>query len=134
LTVSLILTPTIIFVELLMFTFFLVLFWGIELGMLIPSIPRVRGKTLLELTPEWISVKLKCFGINFSRRIPRIPTAALRESDITWHVEDEKPVLIIKHGGKTLRVGSERSKLTLADVKWLAREIREYIKTINYKD
>jgi len=52
--------------------------WGIEIGMLIPSIPRVRGKTLLELTPEWISVKFKCFGINFSRRIPRIPTSALR--------------------------------------------------------
>ena len=49
-------------------------------------------------------------------------------------MEDKKPVLVIKHGGKILRVGSERSKLTLADVKWLAREIKEYIKTINYKD
>jgi hypothetical protein len=83
-------------------------------------------RTVLELTPEWIRLSYKSFGIGSSQRVP---TAELRREDVTWYLENGKPVLVINHAGKALRISSERLKLTQADIEWLVQEINAYVST-----
>jgi hypothetical protein len=71
-------------------------------------------------------LRCKSFGIGSSQRIP---TAELRSKDVTWYLENGKPVLVINRAGKALRISSERLKLTQADIEWLVQEINEYVST-----
>lgn len=83
-------------------------------------------RAVLELTPEWVWLSRKSFGIGSSQCVL---TAELRRKDVTWYLENGKPVLVINHAGKALRISSERLKLTQADIEWLVQEINEYVST-----
>jgi serine/threonine protein kinase len=83
-------------------------------------------RTVLELTPEWVRLRRKSFGIGSSQCVP---IAELQRKDITWYLENGKPVLVINHAEKTLRISSDRLKLTQADIEWLVQEINEYVST-----
>lgn len=82
------------------------------------------GQATLELTPEQIRFRDaytlgKTVGLGW-----HAPTAGLRPWDITWHVEGEKPVLGLNYHGQTFEV---RCVLALAEVEWLAQELRDYL-------
>ena len=85
--------------------------------------------TLLELTPQWIRLSHKFFGIGSSQQIL---TDSLRMTDVEWSLENNTPVLVIHASEKILRLRSKGLKLTQADIEWLAQEIREYLSTYAY--
>lgn len=89
---------------------------------------QVFGKTLLELSPEWIRIHRKCFGLG---KPQQIPANTLKKSDIKWHFEEilglkskrKEPKLEITYVEKPLEIGYG---LTKDEIEWLIREINEY--------
>lgn len=107
------------------------LFGFIGLGLLASGLDCLFGKTILELTPEWVQIRRKCFRFEYGS-LKRLPTASIRKSDITGYFEKSlssrwkkhRSILGINHAGKTLEVGT---KLTQRELEWLIQEINEYI-------
>ena len=87
---------------------------------------RMGRYTALELTPEWIRLSRKFFGIGTSQRIA---TYALGPTDVEWSLDNNTPVIVIHTSENTLRLSSKGLKLTQADIAWLTQEIREYLAT-----
>ena len=111
-----------------------VIFGVIGLVVLASGLNSLAGRTILELTPEWVQVRKKCFQVEFGHSM-RIPTAKLTPSHVaayfhkkslTSRFRKRRSVLGINHAGKTYEIGT---KLTQQEAEWLAQEINEYITT-----
>lgn len=76
------------------------------------------GKTILELTPEWVSIRYTFLGIGYSRRLP---TAALKYQNMS---EQQNQGIMLQAGAETVKFGID---LTLAEQEWLKQEIEAYI-------
>lgn len=107
------------------------LFGFIGLGLLASGLDCLFGKTILELTPEWVQIRRKCFRFEYGSS-KRLPTASIQKSDISGYFEKsrtsrwKKPrsVLGINHAGRSLELGA---KFTQRELEWLIQEINEYV-------
>ena len=96
-------------------------FWGCGFGLLLITLFRVFGGTVLHLTPEWIKISRRCFGIGYSRHIP---TAAVGPFDVIRYFHKNTLRLGINYAQKTLPLASG---ITPPESEWLIQEISEYI-------
>jgi serine/threonine protein kinase len=106
-----------------LFALFSIPFWLVGLGMLSMTLFRIFGRTILELTPEWILVKYSFLNLRYTRRIP---TALVNKIDVsTWYLKNNQPVQAINlyAGAETVKFGSH---LTKTEQEWLIRQIEEY--------
>ncbi|GAK56174.1 serine/threonine protein kinase [Candidatus Vecturithrix granuli] len=92
-------------------------------GIFISGISRIFGRTMLYLTPEWIRISRRCFGVGYSQHIP---TAALHPNDVIRYFQKNTLLLGLNYDGKTVRVGSGLSR---QEIDWLIQEISAYITT-----
>lgn len=97
------------------------IFWLFGLGLFLTGIFRLFGKTLIQLTPEWIHISRKCFGIGYSQHIP---TAAIQQGDVIRYFHKSKLLLGINYAGKTSRIGAGLSR---DEIEWLIQEMTAYI-------
>ncbi len=73
---------------------------------------------VLEFTPQWI---------NFNN-VWNVATDSLRTTDITWHIENNVPVLGINtHDGETFYI---QANLNVAEVMWLVQELLMHLSTL----
>ena len=108
------------------------IFGLIGLGITASGLDRIFGKNIIELTPEWIEMRRKCFRFEFGKP-KRISTALIGKSDVTGYDDTSvtpsrwkkrRSVLGINHQGQTLEIGT---KFTRQEIEWLIQEINEYI-------
>ena len=76
---------------------------------------------MLHLTPEWIKISRRCFGIGYSRHIP---TASVTQYDVIRYFHKHTLLLGINYAQKTVPVASG---VTPSESEWLIREITDYI-------
>lgn len=100
-----------------------VIFGMMGAGIFISGISRIFGRTMLYLTPEWIRISRRCFGVGYSQHIP---TAALHPGDVIRYFQKNTLLLGLNYDGKTVRIGSGLSR---QEIDWLIREISAYIHT-----
>ncbi len=96
-------------------------FWILGLGLFVMGMSRMFGKTILQLTSEWINLSHKCLGLG---RTQHIPTAALQPNDIIRYFHKNKLVLGINFEEKTLKIGAG---LSHEEIEWLIQEVTNYI-------
>ena len=98
-----------------------IVFWGFGLGLLLTGISRFFGSIILHLSPEWIRISRRCWGIGYSQHIP---TASIRPHDVIRYFHKNRLLLGISYAEKTLKIGAG---LTLPESEWLIQEITNYI-------
>ena len=103
----------------------------VGIGLLAFGLSSLFGKTVVELTPEWVNVRRRWFRFDY-RHSKAIPTASIKKSDIISYFESShrrrwkkrRSALALNHGGTTLELGA---KLSTQEAEWLMQEIDEYI-------
>lgn len=98
------------------------IFGMIGIGIFISGISRIFGRTMLYLTPEWIRISRRCFGVGYSQHIP---TAALQPSDVIRYFQKNTLLLGLNYDGKTVKIGAG---LSSQEIDWLIWEINAYIR------
>jgi len=106
------------------FALFSIPFWIVGFGMFGAALYKMFGKTVLDLTPEWVQLRYQLFGLRYTRRVPTESVNTIRSE--RRYVQNGQPVqgLCIHAGAKTLKFGSH---LTPAEQEWIVDEVETFI-------
>ncbi len=96
-------------------------FWLFGLGLFLTGIFRLFGRTMIQLSPEWIYISRKCFGIGWTQHIP---TADIQPNDVIRYFHKNRLLLGINYAGNTSKIGVGLSQ---EEIEWLIQEITGYI-------
>ena len=100
-----------------------IVFGLMGLGLLFTGFSRLFGSTVISLSPEWIRVGRRCFGVGYSQHIP---TAAIHQTDVIRYFYKHKLLLGINYNGTTSKIGAGLSR---TEIEWLIQEITNYVAT-----
>ncbi|PIE35195.1 serine/threonine protein kinase [candidate division KSB3 bacterium] len=108
----------------IIFALFSIPFWIIGIGIFSASLYMMFGRTVLDLTPEWVQLRYKLFGLGYSKRVPTSSIDKIQIED--RYTQNNQPVkgLCLCAGANTLKFGSNLSQ---PEQEWIINEVETYV-------